>query len=569
MKKIFKALEFSIVALFIMASFIACDKDFNSIESDVLGIDNANFNTDNLNLQVLAYNKKLDSLQINGFSSNLLGVFNDPAYGQTTASIITQITPTTFDPDFGTNASIDSVILRIPYFNKTSANSPDADGNEVFTIKDSLYGDSSIKLTIYQNNYFLRDFNPGTDINERQNYYSKADGAINNTDNFALTDNTIINFDDHILGLPIYEAPSFTPSAEAIVTTTGSGDDKVETRSAPALRFSLDNEFWTTAILTKEGDAVLSNANNFRDYFRGLYFKAEAENGDGSMILLNLASADANITIHYSKDSSVAGERTPSTYVFNFTGNNLNTFINDYNLITLANGDKTLGDERLYLKGAEGSMAVVDLFNGLVDCDNDGNVDDNALDCFKKSYRKVDDNDNFIVENGNFVLKKLINQAQLVIYEDEIMSTFPKDANDNDYSAFDRVYAYDIKNNTPTVDYVFDPTENTSDPYNSKFIALGQRIKDDNGVSKYKIRLTEHLNNILLRDSTNTKLGLVLSTNVNYNSSSTILKSEDKVTGVPSAALLTPRGTILYGNHQNVPDNRKMKLELFFTEPDL
>ena len=29
-------------------------------------------------------------------------------------------------------------------------------------------------------------------------------------------------------------------------------------------------------IIDKEGDAVLSNANNFNNYFRGLYFKAGA-----------------------------------------------------------------------------------------------------------------------------------------------------------------------------------------------------------------------------------------------------------------------------------------------------
>ncbi|WP_341216943.1 DUF4270 family protein, partial [uncultured Wocania sp.] len=175
-------------------------------------------------------------------------------------------------------------------------------------------------------------------------------------------------------------------------------------------------------------------------------------------------------------------------------------------------------------------------------------------------------------------LKKLINEAQLVIYEDETMPVPPKEnPTDKDYHYADRIYAYDIKNNIPTIDYSFDPTENPSDPFNSKIINLGQRITDDNGVSKYKIRLTEHLNNILLKDSTNTKIGLVLSTNVNadYNPSTGVLKtasilnSNDGVTQIPSTTLLTPRGTILYGNHQNVPDNRKLRLEIFFTEPNL
>ena len=65
MKKTFKALKFSTVFLLCLASFIACDKDFSVIESDVLGNEIANFYTDSLVLPISAYNKKLEALQIN------------------------------------------------------------------------------------------------------------------------------------------------------------------------------------------------------------------------------------------------------------------------------------------------------------------------------------------------------------------------------------------------------------------------------------------------------------------------------------------------------------------------
>ncbi len=560
MKKIFKALKLSSIVLLVMALFIACDKDFNTIESDVLGKDNANFNTDNSILQILAYNKKLDSLQINGLSSNLFGVFNDPAYGQTTASIITQATPNVFNPDFGDNAVIDSVILKVPYFNKVSADSPDDNGNEVYTIKDSLYGGAPVKLTVYRNNYFLRDFDPNSEFNEAQMYYSKADGSINNTDNFAINGDATINFDDHKSDI-IYMQEQYVPSSETIVLKTTEGDEDVFDRQTPALRVKLDEDYWKATIFDKEDDPVLSNANNFRDYFRGLYFKAEAINGNGNMTFFNLSTA--NITIYYSKDSSIEGDRLQDTYTLNLNGNRLNTYINDYS-IALANGDKTLGDEKLYLKGAEGSMAVIDLFSGIVDCDG---TPETALDCFKKTYRELDANGNYLPQvNGNYPLKKLINEAHLVIYEDE---TAPN-GGDSDYHKYDRIYAYDINNNIPTIDYSFDPTEDTTDPFNSKIINLGQRIKDDNGAAKYKIRLTEHLNNILLKDSTNTKLGLILSNNVNLTNSFKILESGDEVTEIPSTALLTPRGTVLFGTNVTGPnESKKMKLEIFFTEPNL
>ena len=219
------------------------------------------------------------------------------------------------------------------------------------------------------------------------------------------------------------------------------------------------------------------------------------------------------------------------TYVLNFSGNRLNTFINDYNLVTLTNGDKSLGDEKLYLKGAEGSMAVVNLFGGdMVECKDENGVITmrTSLDCFKRTYRQLDENGDYLpAVDGNFPLKKLINEAHLVIYEDENAAN----GGNSDFHKFDRIYAYDVNNNIPTIDYSFDPTDNDTNPINSKVISLGQRIKEEGSDHyTYKIRVTELLKNILQKDSTNTKLGLVLSNNVNLTTNSQILESGDEVT---------------------------------------
>lgn len=545
MKNTYKALKLSCTVLLIMLSFVACDKDFSTIESDVLGKDNSNFTTDHESIAITAYNKKLSNLRINGLASNLFGFFNDPTFGQTTASIVTQITPTSFNPDFGDNTEIDSIVLNVPYFSKVDAdNSPDTSGNEVYTIKDSLYGSAPIKLSVYQNNYFLRDFNPDPNIEDAQNYYSMADISMTGTENFAITESSTINFDTHMGGL-IYSDESFVPSSEVIKTTTGEGDAATTTRSAPAFRVFLDHDFWQAAILDKEGDAVLSNANNFNDYFRGLYFKAEAIGGDGNMILLDFGSSDANIVIYYSKDSTVEGERTQGTYTLNFTGNRLNTFINDYSPVSLADGDSDFGDDKLYLKGAAGSMSVIDLFS------------QEDLEALRKEYR---DNDG----TGDPI--KLINEAQLIIYEDTESLNGPED-----YHKYDRLYVYDANNNIPLIDYSIDQriSENIADPVNSLIVHLGQR-KEEEGVGfKYKIRITEHLNNLIFRDSTNTKLGLVLSNNVNVTASAPILDSSQGVTQVPATGILTPRGTILYGSNVAPEDEaKKMRLEIFFTDPN-
>ena len=69
----------------------------------------------------------------------------------------------------------------------------------------------------------------------------------------------------------------------------------------------------------------------------------------------------------------------------------------------------------------------------------------------------------------------------------------------------------------------------------------------------------------MFNDSTNTKLGLVLSNNVTYTTNAEILNSEHTV---PAASIITPRGNVMYGSNDNVPADRKMKLEIYYTEPN-
>ena len=125
MKNIIKSIKLPAAFLLVTCLFIACDKDYNVLESDVIGSENTNFKNSDTLWPVIGYNKKLDSLQINGLgntsansitlAANLLGVYNDPNYGITTASIVSQITPQYYGVSFGTAPILDSVVLTIPY----------------------------------------------------------------------------------------------------------------------------------------------------------------------------------------------------------------------------------------------------------------------------------------------------------------------------------------------------------------------------------------------------------------------------------------------------------------------
>jgi hypothetical protein len=136
-----------------------------------------------------------------------------------------------------------------------------------------------------------------------------------------------------------------------------------------------------------------------------------------------------------------------------------------------------------------------------------------------------------------------------------------------------RLYVYDIDNKTPLIDYFLDELNN-SIPSFSIVNHLGplQRVNDDpteSGV-KYKFRITEHLNNLLLRDSTNVELGLSVSLNVNLeggNQQRQIQNTTNSDLTIPVSSIITPRGTVLHGNNTE-DESKRVFLEIYYTEPN-
>ena len=205
---------------------------------------------------------------------------NNTIYGESTASFVGQMVPDQYSPDFGENPVLDSVILTIPYFSRGIETS---DEDDITYELDSVYGGSPIKLSIYRNNFFLRSFDPYGEFDDSQKYYS----------NGSLSDLELIS-QGQLEGELLFEINDFVPSENQINLTELDTLDVpfVSQKIAPAIRFRLDtpnDNYWQNLIFDNEGDPVLLNENNFKDFFRGLYIKVEGINSEGSMMLLNLA----------------------------------------------------------------------------------------------------------------------------------------------------------------------------------------------------------------------------------------------------------------------------------------
>lgn len=511
--------------LAVVFAFIGCDEEFTEIGGEII---NNPSNVELREVEVKAYSQKVNSIQTNNLSNYILGVHNHPVFGESSASVVTQLALSTADPEFGENVQLDSVVMTIPYF---STDTTSATGDEILYELDSIYGDESFKLSVYETSYFLADYDPDAGFEQRQKYYSNQQDLI----------------EQNIVGNPLYVNESFKPSALSITSYEVGEDGENDTiTSGPAFRIKLPVNYFQQKIIDKEGSAELLNNGNFKNYLRSLFIKAESNSSGGSQILLNFNDQNQSpkISLYYRKDSEIEGETDPVRASFDLTMRNLNrfnTFTGDFpeNITQdIQAQSQETGAENIYLKAQEGSMAVIELF-----------PDANVLADIREE-------------------ELLVNEAELTFYVNEGLSGGDQPR---------RLYLYDLTNNAILLDYALDVTYNVANPDTSlsNYSGIVQTDEDENG-TYYTIRITNQVSNIINEDTDNVKLGLVIVPNINSvvsrsqqggivgSNMSATRGVSDLINRIPAVNSLTPTGTVLHGNLSNDED-KKLKLKIYYT----
>ena len=535
--------------ILLVTLIVSCEKDFASFDSQVINSNNAiNFSTSFVEYNLTTRSEMVNPVQSNNLPSFLLGSYDHPQYGKSNSSFVGQMVPDEYNHDFGDNVVLDSVVLTMPYYSRGIETSEE--GDITYEI-DSVYGNSPIKISVYKNNFFLRTFDPFSDFDTSQKYFS----------NGSLSSSEIID-SGQLEGELLFEIDNFIPSAEQINLTEidTAGNPYVAQRIAPALRFKLNNpndNFWETNFFENEENPVLTNEPNFKDFFRGLYIKIEG-NSEGSMMLLNLASSNTKLTIHYTSDNTNIGdsdtgsvdeiETNQHEYVMNFSGNLVNLFDNE-TIVDVSTIDQTNGNENIYLRGGEGIISTLDLFSGLTT--NNSGDEITEFEHFKQFfYDEISDEP-----------IRIINEAYIEFFVNQNFS------NDDEP---ERIYIYNYEQNSALIDYFLDQSVNSltiNAKINHLEPLLRDSLSDDRGI-KYKIRITEHLNNLILRDSANAKLALGVISDIasvqNYKiQESPQLENKSLASGV----VLSPKGTILHGN-LSLDNEKRPRIKIYYTEPE-
>ena len=592
----------ALAGILLVVALVSCEQDLTTIGAEVIG--GEPFKTDMVVYNVSAFNKKIEAVQTNQLPVYQLGVYNDPIYGKTEANITSQVQLQSANPTFGIytendelndsekipeNETIDSVVVHIPYFtdildsdadgvpdalesgddillatndsdgdgvanndetaNGTNPLSTDTDGDGIedgddetndatsfaktFEL-DSIYGnrEQNFGFKIEASTYFLRDLDPDSNFQDAQDYYSNQQFSPAFTDEVLFDNSSLTISNKETLFFTAQDDPD-TPDVDESAT--------VESRFAPGLRVQLSTEgldFFQRNLLDKEGSSELLSSANFKNHFRGVHMSVTPSEEE---LLFFLDLSNAQIEVYYHYDKIEDGETEVATSSFNLSllagsstsgvvGNAIHTFVNeDYPAEIVGAMDTSDNASRIYLKGGAGSFAEIQLFE--------------------------DEAEINLIKANNWV----INEAHLVFYIDQdAVGTLGQEP--------PRLNLYNAETNLPLYNSV---TE-----INSEDTALGVFLNYDGIIEKsgerglkYTVNITEHINNIIIRDSINATLGLQVTSDIRVTGVNNVLLDNGDDKELPASAILSPLGTVLFGSAVSPAEEaKKLKLEIFYTE---
>ncbi len=502
--KVVNALKYLGLFSIVFFTILSCEKDIENIGVNIV---NTNvFSTDKKTTEVISTNENILKVPSNGASQYLLGVYSDNEFGTLKASIVSQLgLPFTGDAyTYGTNYGIDSVLMIIPYQSTKSAEKY-SDGKPKFSI-DSVFGDAGVefKLGIYELKTYLNTLDPN-DPSKPAIYYSDKEFQKGDTpfylENFKVNPNDTVSYIKRYMpdGVSVYKI-------DTVKATTVS----------PSIRIPLDENLVKQLFVNNATGAEFQSLDNFQHYFRGFYIEAEALTSNKSH-LVSLAMVDAKMIIYYSKDeneeatedlngNNINGEqgvRTNHNFEFAFGSIKSNVLKRDL-------APHQSGEDRLYVQGAAGSIATIELFKN-----------ENIVDLQENNW--------------------LINDASLIFYVDQ---------NAASNIAPEQLFIYNYTDNLQLTDVM---TEGLA-------VVGGLLERDTNGKPyRYVFKITDYISRLLKTDEPLdlVKIGLKV-----YNPSDTPTSIGDIKNKDYS---WTPKGVVLFGDNPSFGDKR-VKLEISYTK---
>lgn len=275
----------------------------------------------------------------------VLGAFNEGQFGMQKASYLTQLRLSSYNPDFGTNAQVDSVVLVIkPRFASDSVTTNTVDDNYTYT----TFADGTVNAKKVVNTYPVLKFGKAKRtfnirVNEVDEFLKGvSDSAKSNAAYPATT----------LLG-----TKEFKGSVSSVAITKDDGGAALFTAATPGIRIPLDKTFFQNKIIAKKGQPELQDASNFTRYFKGIRISVDEQDG----YLFQFSPNDMELIMYYKNDNTSTSPATKTQTTYSFALGTGNTHIGQYEYnrsgsawSSAAIGDENTGVSKLFAQGMGG-----------------------------------------------------------------------------------------------------------------------------------------------------------------------------------------------------------------------
>lgn len=524
----------------------ACDSEFTETGNDLIGGGNFDIISYKVN-DIKAYNQAYGAIDGSRLGEVPFGYLDNGLFGATSSDLVIQLNEnSTGISNIGDDFKIDSVYVYVPYFSQFEKTE---DKINKYKLKN-VYGSGTIDLKVYQNKYHLMD----VDLSDGSTSKFYTDGSDNfNNNKVGEVLNTGVISQNKNFGFINTEIILYKRDKDGlIINDENNGEPLVKERLIPGMWLDLDKNYFTKFI--KENKSKLSEPNGFNDLFKGFYFKTDvASNGSkGITGLLDIAKGKVVIVLKDKKkikdadgNETTTEERREISIGFGantigskkFSVNVFNSTKDGEYVSNVGNANKVAGDQSIYLKGGQGSVAILDFLKS---------------DDFAELKQ--------LKEDGS-----LLNDAYLTIFVDKERM--------NGQPIPERLYLYDFDNSIALSDFANDVIGT------SQYLKQGYSgifVKEDKENNKdgyyYRFKITDHIRGLLKnKNNVSPKLALTVANNfavagyTNQKLQNEISNTPTNVNVIPSFSVSCPLGVVLHGTNA-VQENKKMKLELFYTK---
>lgn len=330
---------FLLSALFLVSILFSCKKD-GKLSPD---FDNGNLSivfTDTFSLKTSVVEDTPGRTDV--AVQHLLGIYNDPIFGTKSSSIYTNVGLPGADTDFGTNPTIDSVVLTLDPV--------------------AYYGNSTSSFTV-------NVFELTTPLTASTDYYSNTYATVQST----------------LLG-----SASFTPGAtDSILTTLDSVMHKHH------LRINLNDP---TLISNLINQSPFASNTAFNSALKGLHIitsdtassPSPIAQGAGAISYFDLSSSLSGVIVYYNNDDN---DSLQERFILNSEIESYSRFINDYTSTDVEKhlvNDVSKNANRIYVSTMKGIRSKIEIPN-IKELAKEGNVSINKAEI------------TFTLENGSDV----------------------------------------------------------------------------------------------------------------------------------------------------------------------